>query len=109
MTDQRDDVCPDGPACTDRDCRSIRKSKRLAVPEPGPSLYDDVIAAGIQHASHYSDLYLPSTPEVRALLAKHGIKVNGHSASTFTNQVEGGTWIDVPFRFDPYWATRTNR
>jgi hypothetical protein len=75
--------------------------------EPGPSLYDDVVRLGIKHASHYSDLYLPCTPEVIELLARHGKHVDGWNVSRFTNQVEGGTWLDVPFAYKPYWDSRS--
>jgi hypothetical protein len=60
------------------------------------SLFDDVKARAIPYASHESDLYLPDTPEVRALLAAHN-----RTAQPFINQVEGGQWLDVPFAYIP--------
>lgn len=68
------------------------------------SLYTDLIAAGIEVSSHYSDLYCPNTPEARALVRKHG-----HSLSLFQNQITHTMWIDVPFAFDPYWERQLRR
>ena len=101
-------VCPDGPSCLHPECIAER-AKQGIVREPGPSLYEDVIALGIQHASHESDLYLPCTQEVIELLAKHGKKIDGWNVQRFANQVEGGTWLDVPFAYKPYWDARSTR
>ena len=65
------------------------------------TLYDEVMKAGIQVANHYSDLYIPVTPETTALIKKHG-----NYATTFKNQVEGGTWYDVPMAYSPYWRSK---
>lgn len=70
------------------------------------SIYTDIVAAGIPHNNHYSDLYVPDTPEVRAILARHGKKVDGWNVQPFTNRVEGGRWLDLPFQYEPYWASR---
>lgn len=65
------------------------------------TIYEDLLAAGIQVSNHESDLYCPVTPESRALVRKHELMV-----TTFINQVEGGTWYDIPFAYDPFWARR---
>jgi hypothetical protein len=69
------------------------------------SLFSEVLAAGIPHASHESDLYLPDTPAVRQLLVKHPDWLR--NVQRFSNQVEGGSWIDVPFAYDPWWEVRS--
>lgn len=66
------------------------------------SLYTDLIEARQPVSSHYSDLYTPVNEVTRALIKKHGC-----TADTFTNQVEGGTWFDVPFAFEPYWESKS--
>lgn len=78
-----------------------------------PSLYEEIVAAKIPIASHYSDLYFPVTEQSTAILAKY--PDNKKNTKYFVNQVEGGTWYDVPFAFLPYWeeklsegARRTN-
>lgn len=61
-------------------------------------IYDDLQAAGIKTDHHESDLYAPDTPEVRALLARYGIK-----AEPFTVQEghpdAGQRWLDIPFAY----------
>ncbi len=66
------------------------------------SLYKELKAAGVPMANHYSDLYVPVTPETRAIIRKY----RPGGVSVFTNQVEGGAWFDVPFAFEPYWERR---
>lgn len=86
--------------------------KQGAQPEPAPivyavTLYDEVVKRGIPHSSHFSDLYLPCTEEVRALLLHYGHDRRGKhaTATTFVNQVEGGLWYDVPFAYAPFWRS----
>jgi hypothetical protein len=106
MAGQVDNVCPDGPSCPDPDCQANRRAQGLIE---GESLYRAVVRLGIPYASHYSDLYLPATQQVRELLKAHGITPGGWSAPSFTNQVEGGIWYDVAFKFDPYWEAKQKR
>ena len=65
------------------------------------SLYAECVRRNIPMANHESDLYIPVTEETREL-----IKHFGCSHSTFTNQVEGGLWLDVPFAYLPWWERR---
>lgn len=71
------------------------------------TLYDTIKDAGIEHASHESDLYLPDTAQVRAILERFPLQKR--NATRFQNQVEGGTWIDVPFAFLPFWEKKLAR
>lgn len=71
------------------------------------SLYAAVLACGIPHASHATDLYLPNTAEVRALLDFWPL--NKSNARPFVNQVEGGVWLDVPFAYIPAWIAKAGR
>jgi hypothetical protein len=64
------------------------------------SLYTELKDAGCQIDSHYSDLYVLSTPESRAIIARHGGRC---SPSAFRSQIDGKVWIDLPFCFEPYW------
>ena len=72
-----------------------------------PTLYDDAVAAGIQHDSHESDLYLIDGPATRALIWYHG---HDATATTFVSNIEPSVlWWDVPFAFVPYWRTHDGR
>ena len=62
------------------------------------SLYDAVVALGIEHDSHESDLYLPAT-QMNATLIEH----HGFSKTTFRSNTDGGLWFDVPFAYAPFW------
>lgn len=68
------------------------------------SLFSRIIAAGISYDSHESDLYLPDTPEVRAILADFPLEKS--NARPFRSLVDGKPWLDVPFAFLPYWEAR---
>lgn len=70
------------------------------------SLWEQVKAAGIQHASHETDLYLPVNEQTRALIRGYRFKEN---VTTFQNQVEGGTWYDIPFAYLPAWEAKQRR
>jgi hypothetical protein len=69
--------------------------------EPDDNLYDEVIRLGIKHDHHESDLYIPYTPENMALARKYG-----KSAQTFKSNVDGKTWIDIPFAYSPFWEKK---
>lgn len=68
------------------------------------SLYTDLIAAGVPVDSHESDLYALVTPESARLVG-----LSGRSCSRFISQIDGRTWFDVPFAFDPWWERRQSR
>lgn len=70
------------------------------------SLYADMVAAAIPTDNHESDLYVPDTPEARAILARHGKKVDGWNVQRFTSAIDGKPWLDIPFAFQPYWDKR---
>lgn len=72
------------------------------------NLYQDVTAAGIPTSNHESDLYIPDTPESRAILAKY--PTHAKNARSFPNMVrDGERWIDVPFAFEPFWDAKTRK
>lgn len=71
------------------------------------TLFQSIREAGIPYSSHESDLYIPATPEARAILAR--FPLNQANATSFTNQAEphrGQRWLDIPFAFDPFWQAR---
>jgi hypothetical protein len=68
------------------------------------SLYQEACKAGLQMDSHYSDLYLLRTPTAIRLCQEHAAHW-----STFTSQIDGKPWLDVPFAYEPYWAAKQSR
>jgi hypothetical protein len=76
------------------------------------TLYERLTAAGCEVSNHYSDLYASYTPEAAAIIDEwrkdHNLTNGWGMCSFFTNQVEGGRWVDIPFAFDPYWEEVLN-
>ena len=64
-----------------------------------PSIYSDMKKAGLVTGHHYGDLYVLDTPEARAILAKHGRKVDGWNVQPFIDQVTGARSLDLPFQY----------
>jgi len=67
------------------------------------SVHQQMLAAGVEIDHHESDLYAKVCPESTRILEEAGIAVDGHSARTFTSQVDGEQWYDLPFRYEPFW------
>lgn len=73
------------------------------VKEDG-SLYQALLALNVPMSNHESDLYVPDTPEVRAIIAQFGRK-----GSSFVNQTNGERWLDIPFAYEPWWEKRVGQ
>lgn len=67
------------------------------------SLFKEVIAKGIKYDNHESDLYIPYTKETEALVRKYDKQ---DIAQRFKSQIDGKTWIDIPFAYEPYWERK---
>ena len=65
------------------------------------SLYKDLVRARIPTDHHESDLYVLDTPEARETVKKYGYKF-----TTFTSNIDGKRWIDVPFAYEPFWEKK---
>lgn len=74
------------------------------------SLYQRFVDAGSQIDSHYSDLYVPDTPENRKILrdyVRDNPRCQGHlMGKTLLSNVDGKRWIEIPFSYEPYWVAR---
>lgn len=68
------------------------------------SLYTALRDAGVPLDSHESDLYALRTPEALAIVARYK-----WSCSTFTSQIDGKLWLDLPFAYEPWWDGKTTR
>lgn len=64
------------------------------------SIYTQMVEAGVEIDNHESDLYVPRNETTIALLRQYEFKQN---CSYFINQINGDTWIDIPFAYDPWW------
>ena len=63
--------------------------------------YTALVAAGVPIDHHESDLYCLATPEARQI-----VKLSGWSHTTFTSQIDGRIWFDIPFGYEPFWGAR---
>lgn len=70
------------------------------------TLFELVQLNQVPFSNHETDLYIPDNELTRALLDCYEFKSN---ATRFQNQVEGGTWIDIPFAFIPEWDRKLGR
>lgn len=71
------------------------------------SLFSALKRAGIKHACHESDLYVPDNARTRRILKRFPLEAG--NARSFHNQREGGRWIDVPFACTPFWERKARR
>jgi len=71
------------------------------------SLYQEIVAAKIEHDNHESDLYFIDNDESRKILAKYPQKQE--NAKRFKHATTGAMWWDVPFAFEPFWEAKQKR
>lgn len=67
------------------------------------SIYKEMKAAGVEMSSHESDLYVPVNLVTAALVTAYEHKNN---VTTFTSNIDGNRWYDIPFAYDPYWESK---
>ena len=68
------------------------------------TLFQEIQQAGIEYDHHATDLYLPDTLEVRAILDNHKLRYEGTGGITKFYATDGtGVWFDIPFSYDPGW------
>jgi len=64
------------------------------------SLYTELMQAGIKCDHWQSDLYVEDCPESRAILANHGLRVDGHHVIKMFGHEN---WLEIPFQYSPFW------
>lgn len=67
------------------------------------SLYEQMVEAGEEVHSHYSDMYVFVNPTTRALVTDYRFK---SSVTTFRSNTDGKMMYDIPFAYDPYWKSK---
>ena len=65
------------------------------------TVYEKVIAAGLDYDSHASDLYVPVCPESERIVAEYEFSCN---VTLFRSPIDGKVWFDIPFANDPWWT-----
>ena len=87
---------------------NIDKTKRLSVRNYVArgedtykgSIYTILKEKGIPTDHHESDLYVKATPEAIELTKDF------ESRTFFKSNIDGELWIDLPFRYDPFWIAK---
>jgi len=62
------------------------------------SLHAECLMLALNVDSHESDLYIEDTPAARKLVTFHG-----HEIKSFISPIDGKSWLDVPFAYEPFW------
>lgn len=68
------------------------------------TLFQKVVAAGLEFDSHESDLYIKNSTAAHTILEE--FPLNKKNTRTFQSKVDGGLWLDVPFAYEPFWIKR---
>ncbi len=70
------------------------------------SIYEELLAAGLELDHRYSDLYVKDTPEARQIIASSKTHVK---YSRFLCERDHQFWLELPFQYDPFWQTNSNK
>jgi hypothetical protein len=70
------------------------------------TLFDRILMDKIPYDNHCSDLYIPVNEKTKKLMENYEFKENVH---TFTSNIDGGSWYDIPFAYAPYWEKKRGR
>lgn len=68
------------------------------------TLFDELLAAGVEMSNRESDLYFEAAPLSRDILSRYPLQAG--NASHFINQVTKTVWVDVPFEYAPFWEIK---
>ena len=69
------------------------------------TLYGDLLRAGVQIASHESDLYFKDCPEGRAILLRYPAQA-AIARHFWSSPNSNEKWWDVPFAYLPWWKAQ---
>lgn len=67
------------------------------------TIYEQMKQAGVQIDHHESDLYVPVNTATSEILSRWRFKRN---VTRFTSQIDGKSWYDIPFAYDPFWESK---
>lgn len=63
------------------------------------TLYERLVAEGIETGNNSSDLYFPDTEQTRKILKDFP----DAKPARFVNQITGTVWVEVNFAYDPFF------
>jgi hypothetical protein len=66
------------------------------------TLYQALIAAGVECSNWQSDLYFPVTEKTTEILSRFPLQQS--NSSTFKSNINGELSYDVPFAYEPHWS-----
>lgn len=72
--------------------------------EANVTLYDALREAGCKLDSHESDLYVEASAVATTILKR--FPTQWENTRSFTSEIDGRLWFDVPFAFEPFWTRR---
>lgn len=73
------------------------------------SIYEQLNEMGIEMDNHQSDMYVPATPEVMAVIQAAHAEDPTIMYSTFEDLRTGDTWVDLPFQYEPHWEQKQSQ
>lgn len=68
-----------------------------------PTVYAQMLQAGIPIDHHGSDLYAKVTKESRQIVNSYPYR---EQVRLFRHNLTRDLWFDIPFGFDPFWIKR---
>ncbi len=68
------------------------------------TIYEEVKKANLKTDHHCSDLYIPVNDVSKAIIDNYKNKSN---VTTFTDNIDGELWYDIPFAYDPFFGVVT--
>ncbi len=67
------------------------------------TIYEAMKEAGVEVASHCSDLYVAANHTTTEILKRPEFEIHRKNSTSFLCQIEGTIHYDIPFAYDPYW------
>jgi hypothetical protein len=69
------------------------------------TLYQELVNAGCEIDNHESDLHVKECDEAMTIIFRHFFSAGSTMKipSKFVSNIDGSTWWDIPFAYDPFW------
>ncbi len=74
------------------------------------TLFEKIKSVGIPYTNHFSDLYVQDSRLLRKILKEYPRENKAASLFIYQGGIhQGERWVDIPFAYDPFWASRGGR